>query len=324
MHPFGYIRAHDVDAAITSATSDLSSAFIAGGTGIVDLMQDHAQVPQMLIDINPLPFAAIALEPEGVRIGAMVRNSDVADHPLIRDRYPVLADALSYTATPQLRNMATVGGNLLQRTRCSYFRDITFPCNKRIPGSGCPAIAGFNRAHAILGTSDACIATHASDMAVALVALEAVIHTQGIHGERHIPISDFYLLPGETPDRETILEHGELIVAVELPTSDIAAHSHYFKAPTDNFSLASVAVALEVKAGIIQAARVALGGVATKPWRAHEAEAILVNAPPNESTFTAAAAATVREAAPLEHNGFKVKLLQRMLVYALSQLGGIT
>ncbi len=285
MRSFGYVRANDIETAIASASEYHNAAFIAGGTGIVDLMQDQAQLPDRIVDINHLTLATITGEPQGVRIEAMTRICDVIEHPLIRDRYPVLADALRYTATPQVRNMATVGGNLLQRTRCPYFRDVAFPCNKRIPGSGCPAIEGFNRSHAILGTSEACIATHPSDMAVALVALDAIIHTRRTAGSgssasfqaRRIPIRDFYLLPGDTPDRETVLEPGELILAVELPHSDLAAQSHYFKAPTDNFSLASVAAALKVENGIVQAAQIALGGVATKPWRATEAEAVLLN-----------------------------------------------
>lgn len=318
MQPFGYVRALDVETAIVSATHYDNSAFIAGGTGIVDLMQDDAQQPQLLVDINPLPLATLTSDSQGVRIGAMMRNSDVAEHPLIRDRYSVLSDALSYTATPQLRNMATVGGNLLQRTRCPYFRDVAFPCNKRRPSSGCPAINGINRSHAILGTSEACIATHASDMAVALTALDAIIHTQGVNGERRIPIRDFYVLPGDTPDRETVLEPGELILAVELPHSEFA--SHYFKSPTDNFALASVAIAIKLENRIVQAVRIALGGVATKPWRAIAAEGVLVNAELIELTMHNAAAAIVQEAIPRHYNGFKVELVQRMLVYALSQM----
>ena len=318
MQPFGYVRALDIETAIVNATHYDNSAFIAGGTGIVDLMQDDAQQPQLLIDINPLPLATITSNSQGVRIGSMTRNSDVAEHPLIRDRYPALSDALSYTATPQLRNMATVGGNLLQRTRCPYFRDVAFPCSKRRPSSGCPAINGINRSHAILGTSDACIATHASDMAVALTVLDAIIHTQGANGERRIPIGDFYVLPGDTPDRETVLEPGELILAVELPNSRLA--SHYFKSPTDNFALASVAIAIKLEHGVVQAVRIALGGVATKPWRAIAAEAILINAELTEPTMHHAAAAMVQEAIPRQYNGFKVELIQRMLVYALLQM----
>ncbi len=318
MHPFGYVRARDVETAIASATHYPNSAFIAGGTGIVDLMQDDAEQPQLLVDINPLPLATITSDSQGVRIGAMMRNSDLAEDPLIRLRYPVLSDALSYTATPQLRNMATVGGNLLQRTRCPYFRDVAFPCNKRRPSSGCPAINGINRSHAIFGTSEACIATHASDMAVALTALDAIIHTQGVNGERRIPICDFYLLPGDTPERETVLERGELILAVELPNTELA--SHYFKSPTDNFALASVAIAIKLENGIVQAVRIALGGVATIPWRSQAAEDVLINAELIEPTMRNAAQAIVTEAIARQYNGFKVELIQRMLVYALSQM----
>ena len=321
MHPLGYVRVRDIDTAIHAATQDGTAAFIAGGTGIVDLMQDSAQLPRLLVDINPLPLHTMTVEPHGISIGAMVRNSDVIEQAVIRERYPVLFEALSYSATPQIRNMATVGGNLLQRTRCSYFRDVAFACNKRNPGSGCPAMEGYNRSHAILGTSDRCIATHPSDMAVALTVLDAVIHTRGLQGERRIPITEFYLEPGETPERETVLEHGEIILAVELPTP--LAANHYFKAPTDNFSLASVAVAMDLHDGMIQAARIAFGGVATKPWRSHAAENVLINAPLNASTINAAATAALETAVPRAFNGFKVELLKRMLGYALSTVGGI-
>lgn len=286
-------------------------------------MQDSAQLPRLLVDINPLPINTITVESDGVWIGAMVRNSEVIENAIIRDRYPVLFEALSYSATPQIRNMATVGGNLLQRTRCSYFRDVAFSCNKRDPGSGCPALNGYNRSHAIFGTSDHCIATHPSDMAVALTALDAVIHTRGLNGERRLPITEFYLEPGDTPDRETVLEHGEVIVAIELPSSNLAAKSHYYKAPTDNFSLASVAAALDLHDGVAQAARIAFGGVATKPWRSHAAENVLINAPLRESTISAAATAALETAVPRTFNGFKVELLKRMLSYALSTVGGI-
>ncbi|MBW4475081.1 MAG: xanthine dehydrogenase family protein subunit M [Stenomitos rutilans HA7619-LM2] len=323
MHPLGYVQAREIDTAIHAAIQEATSAFIAGGTGIVDLMQDSAQLPRRLVDINPLPINTITVKTDSVRIGAMVRNSEVIANAMIRDRYPALFDALSYSATPQIRNMATVGGNLLQRTRCSYFRDVTFSCNERNPGSGCPALEGYNRSHAILGTSESCIAAHASDMAVALTALDAVIHTRGLHGERQIPITEFYLEPGETPERETVLEHGEIIVAVELPNSPLAAQSHYFKSPTDNFSLAAVAAALAVHDGVIQAARIAFGGVATKPWRSISAETVLINAPLNEATFNNAAIAALETAVPRTFNGFKVELLKRMLIYALLTVGGI-
>ena len=326
MHPFGYVRADSSESAIATVAEDFEALFLAGGTSIVDLMKDSVQAPRLLVDINPLPLSTIEAKPFGVRIGAMARNSDVAENPMIRDRYPVLAEALLAGASPQLRNMATVGGNLMQRTRCYYFRDVAFACNKRLPGSGCPAIEGFNRTHAILGTSNSCIATHPSDMAVALVTLDAVVHTQGPNGSRRIPMADFHLSPGNTPEQESVLEHGELIAAVDLPASGFAARSHYLKVrdrASYEFALVSVAAALEVEAGIIRSARIALGGVATKPWRTYEAEDVLVGAPPDESTFAAAAAVAVRGAAPQRHNSYKVELTKRTLVRALSNVGAM-
>lgn len=326
MHPFGYVRAAEENLAITTVAPDSRASFLAGGTDLVDLMKDGVFSPELLVDINQLPLTRVEARPDGVRIGALARNSDVADDPTIRDRYPVLSEALLAGASPQLRNMATIGGNLMQRTRCYYFRDTAMSCNKRLLGSGCPAIEGYNRIHAILGTSSSCIATHPSDMAVALVALDAVVHARGPNGERSIPITDFHLLPGDTPERETVLEHGELITAVELPSSGFAVRSHYLKVrdrASYEFALVSVAVAVEVEAGIIRSARVALGGVATKPWRAYEAEQILVEAPLDESTFTAAAAAAVRGAVPYQYNSFKVELTKRAIVSALLHTGGM-
>nr|WP_267313760.1 FAD binding domain-containing protein [Nostoc sphaeroides] len=248
------------------------------------------------------------------------------DAAVIQERYPVLSEALLSGASPQLRNMATVGGNLLQRTRCYYFRDTSMPCNKRVPGSGCAAIEGYNRIHAILGGSDRCIATHPSDMAVAMVALDAVVQTRGPKGERSIPLVDFHLLPGETPERETVLEHGELIVAVDLPASTNAQRSHYLKVrdrASYAFAMTSVAAALDIQNGIIRSARIALGGVGTKPWRAFEAEKILLNKPANQATFQAAALAAIAGAKPQKYNGFKVELTKRTIVKALFTVGGM-
>ncbi|XGV96618.1 MAG: xanthine dehydrogenase family protein subunit M [Leptolyngbya sp. BL-A-14] len=325
MQPFSYQQAEQADSAIASARSD-QSMYLAGGTSLIDLMKLHVQTPQQLVDINALPLAQVERQGNGVRIGAMARNSDVAYNAMIRQQYPVLSEALLSGASPQLRNMATIGGNLLQRTRCYYFRDTAFPCNKRVPGSGCPAIEGYNRIHAILGGSDHCIATHPSDMAVAMMALDAVVQTQGPQGSRSIPIADFHLVPGQTPERETVLEHGELIVAVDLPASPFAARSHYLKVrdrASYAFATSSVAAALELQDGVVRSARLALGGVGTKPWRAYEAEKALLNQPLNQKTLQAAAAAAVQGAKPQKYNGFKVVLTQRTVMRALATVGGM-
>lgn len=323
MQPFTLERTTDPDAAVQAITENLEAKFIGGGTNLVDLMKEGVEAPSHLIDINRLPLIGVESLPDtgGVRIGAIARNSHVANDRLIRERYTMLSEAFLAGASPQLRNMATVGGNLLQRTRCFYFTDPTFPCNKRIPGSGCPAIEGFNRIHAILGTSDHCIATHPSDMCVALAALDAIMRIKGANGERVIPINDFYRLPGETPHLETVLEHGELITAVDLPPIPFAKNSHYLKLRDRTsyaFALVSVAVALDITNGIIRQARLALGGVAPKPWRAISAEAVLVGSRATEATFTQAAAATVRDARPYEYNAFKVEMAQHAIVRALT------
>ncbi|MEH2068961.1 MAG: xanthine dehydrogenase family protein subunit M [Nostoc sp.] len=327
MQPFNYLRASDAAIAVRTANQDNQAKFIAGGTNLLDLMKEGVETPQQLIDINDLPRSQIERLPNGgIRIGALARNSDVAYDANIQRQYPVLSEALLSGASPQLRNMATVGGNLLQRTRCYYFTDTGFSaCNKRIPGSGCAAIAGYNRIHAIFGTSDCCIATHPSDMAVALTALDAVIHTQNANETRQMASADFYLLPGDTPDRETVLQPGELITAVELPPLPFAAGSHYLKVrdrASYDFALVSVAVALDIHNGTIADARIALGGVGTKPWKASAAEQVLIGAPANQSTFEAAAQATIRDAKPQEHNFFKVELLRRTLIQALAIVAG--
>jgi xanthine dehydrogenase YagS FAD-binding subunit len=325
MHPFSYTQAVDEMSAIASVVPQGQAIYIAGGTDLIDLMKLDVQTPLHLVDINALPLGNIEVQGDGVRIGALARNSDVAFHALIRERYPLLSEALLSGATPQLRNAATIGGNLLQRTRCSYFRDTTSACNKRQPQSGCSALDGYNRSHAILGASAYCIATHPSDMCVALVALDAVVQTHGPKGERTIPVADLYLLPDDHPERETVLEHGELVVAVDLPASRFAARSRYLKVrdrASYAFAIVSVAAALDIQDGIIRAARIALGGVAPKPWRAYEAEKILVGQPPQEAVYRAAAVEATRGAQPQRYNAFKVELTQRTIVRALVAVGG--
>ncbi len=324
MQPFSYGTAEQAENAVSSVTPNQNASYLAGGTSLIDLMKLNVQAPEQLIDINALPLSQITVESDKVKIGSMTRNSDVAYHDTIQKKYPVLSEALLSGATPQLRNMATTGGNLLQRTRCYYFRDTASPCNKRIPGSGCPAIEGYNRIHAIFGTSEQCIATHPSDMAVAMMALDAIIQVQGRNGLRSIPISDFYLVPGSTPDRETVLEHGDLITGVELPMTGLAARSHYVKVrdrASYAFAMTSVAAALDVQGGVIKAARIALGGVGTKPWRALEAEKKLVGQLANQEAYRAAAAAAVEGAKPQKHNAFKIELTKRTVMRALETVG---
>jgi xanthine dehydrogenase YagS FAD-binding subunit len=324
MQPFTYSRADAAAGAVKQVGGDARAAFLAGGTTLIDLMKLDVMTPAAIVDINLLPLGKIDVTDAGVRIGAMVRNSDLAYHEAIRKRYPVLPEALLSGATPQIRNMATVGGNLMQRTRCTYFRDTAWACNKRQPGSGCPAIDGYNRAHAVLGTSDRCIATHPSDMCVAMAALDAVVHIQGPDGGRKVPIAEFHVSYGEDPARETVLKHGELITAVELPNTPFFARSHYLKVrdrAAFEFALASAAVAFEIKDGKITAARLALGGVATKPWRAVEAEKVLVGAKPDEAAYAAAAKAALEGAKPQKFNAFKIELARRTIVRALSTVG---
>jgi xanthine dehydrogenase YagS FAD-binding subunit len=325
MNPFVYSRASDVPQAVAQVAAKPHAKFLGGGTNLIDLMKMGVETPETVIDINRLPLTKVEALPNGggVRIGALARNSDVAEHTLIKERYPVLSEAFLAGASPQLRNMATVGGNLLQRTRCYYFYDPAFPaCNKRQPGSGCGAIEGFNRMHAILGQSEHCIATHPSDMCVALAALEAVIHVRGPKGERKIAFADFHRLPGDTPERETNLLPEELITAVDLPASPLAARSHYLKVrdrASYAFALVSVAAALQLDpAGKIVAARIALGGVAHKPWRALEAEKTLAGQVPGEDVFKTAAAAALAGAKGYAHNTFKIELARRSIVRALT------
>jgi xanthine dehydrogenase YagS FAD-binding subunit len=322
MRPVSYARVPDADTAIATVREDPESAFLAGGTTQIDLLRQNVLAPRLLVDINDLPLNRVEdTAGGGLRIGALARMSDVAQVPAVRQRFPVISQALLLGASAQLRNMASMGGNLCQRVRCSYFRDATSPCNKRDPGSGCAALDGFNRGHAILGTSDRCIATHPSDVAVALVALDAVVRTRGPGGERQIAIDDFFLLPGGTPEREHPLEHGELITAIEVPGLPVARRSAYLKVrdrESYEFALVSVAAAVRAQDGVIAEARLALGGVGTKPWRARRAEASLAGQPATRETFAAAAAAELAPARPRPLNAFKVELAQRAIVRALT------
>ncbi|MBA3712398.1 MAG: xanthine dehydrogenase family protein subunit M [Pyrinomonadaceae bacterium] len=326
MKPFVYSRATEAAAAVRQVSNERSAKFIAGGTNLLDLMKSGVELPDRLVDIARLPLAEITALPQGgVRIGAMARNSTAANHPLVRERYPVLTQAFLAGATGQIRNMASVGGNLMQRTRCPYFYDPAMRCNKREPGSGCSAVEGFNRIHAVLGASEQCIAVHPSDMCVALAALDAVVRVQGPEGEREIPFDDFHRLPGDTPQQDTNLRHGELITAVDLPALPFAKRSHYLKVrdrASYEFALVSVAAVLDVSGGRVRDARVALGGVAHKPWRAREAEKILTGARANEETYRKAAEAALSGARAYKHNTFKIELAKRAIVRALSTAGG--
>jgi xanthine dehydrogenase YagS FAD-binding subunit len=324
MHPFSFATAESATAALRLAAGDPSSRYLAGGTTLVDLMKLEVEQPTQLIDITALPLADVATLPNGaLRVGAMVRNSDLAHNEEVRRRYPMLSQALLAGASGQLRNMATTGGNLLQRTRCPYFRDTAMPCNKRESGTGCSALHGENRGHAVLGTSEACIATHPSDMAVALVALDAVVRTMGPEGERAIPLAELHRLPGDHPEIETTLAPGELITAVEIPALPFATRSLYLKVrdrASYAFALASAAVAIDLSNGTVRDARVALGGVGTVPWRSREAEDALRGRPAGVATYRAAADAALASAVPRKDNEFKIELARRTLVRALTRL----
>ncbi len=327
MNEFSYHRAATVDEAVRLA-QDPDAAFIGGGTNLLDLMKGGVMTPHALIDVSRLPLSEIAELPDGsLRIGAMALNTDAANHPLVRQHYPLLTQALLAGASQQLRNMATVGGNLLQRTRCYYFYDTGFGhCNKRMPGSGCDALDGFNRNHAILGASKACIATNPSDMCVALAALRATVLVKGATGERRIDMQDFHRLPGDTPQRDTNLSPGELITAVELPRTNFASHAYYLKVrdrASYAFALVSVAAALHIENGLVQDAGLALGGVAHRPWRVPRAEAALVGQPLTEQTMHAAADILLEGAQGQRHNAFKIPLARRSVVRALSHAGGM-
>ena len=324
MHPFTYKFATETHLAIKAINSEPNAVFLAGGTTLIDLMKLHVENPDTVIDINDLPLSKITEIPYGgIRIGALVKNSDCAHSQIIRERYPVLSEAILSGASPQLRNMATTGGNLLQKTRCYYYRDSSQPCNKRQPGSGCPAIDGVNRIHAVLGTSKHCIAVNPSDMAVALTALDAEVVTISSKGERRIPIDAFYLLPGDHPERENVLSPGELIVGVDLAPLPFAKRSHYLKVrdrASYAFALASAAVALDIENGVIKDSRIVMGGVGTRPWRAYEAERILKGKPVGRDLFKSAAEAGLTGAKQYKDNGFKVELAKRTVVRALTTI----
>jgi xanthine dehydrogenase YagS FAD-binding subunit len=321
MRPFRYERAADVGEAVALLAAEPRGAFLAGGTNLVDHLRLGIATPDLLVDVRRLTSGEITDLPDsGVRVGAAVTNSDLAADGRIRRRYPMLSEAVLAGASGQIRNVATVGGNLLQRTRCVYFQDLTTPCNKREPWSGCSALEGYNRDAAILGTSERCVATHPSDMAVALVALEAQVRTRGPAGERTIPVADLHRLPGELPEQDTVLDHGELITAVDIPPLAFASHSRYRKVrdrASYAFALVSIAAALDVADGVVRDLRVALGGVAHKPWRAKVFEELLRGEPATEDRFRAAAAAELVEARPLAGNGFKVPLAGNLLVRSL-------
>ena len=325
MNPFRYAQATDAGAAVATANGDPRIRYIAGGTNILDLMKDDVEQPGVLLDITRLPLRAIIANGAGVRLGALTTMADAADAPAVKERFPVVSQALLAGASPQLRNMATLGGNIMQRTRCAYFRDVSQACNKRAPGRGCAAIAGQNRNHAVIGTSDHCICTHPSDFAVALMAVDAQVHVRGPGGMRTIPIAGFHVLPGATPGRETVLEHGDLVEAIELPSGPRTRNSAYVKVrdrASYEFALVSVAAALETAVGVIRSARIALGGVAPTPWRAHEAEAVLIGRPATAETFAAAAAAATNGMRGYGKNDFKIALTRRTVVRALQLAGG--
>ena len=325
---FEYARATDVADAVRLITGEPTAKFIAGGTNLIDLMKEDVERPAKLIDISRLPLTKVEETADGgIRIGALVPNSDLAYHPLIGQRYPLLASAILAGASAQLRNMASTGGNLLQRTRCAYFYDTVTPCNKRVAGSGCSAINGLNRGHAILGTSEACIATHPSDMCVALAALEAKVRVMGISGERTIAFEDFHRLPGATPHLDTNLQPGEIITAVELPVKGFAGNYSYLKIRdrlSYAFALVSIAAAMTLDGNTIREARLALGGVAHKPWRNKSAEAALVGRTPDQLSFTDAADLLLRDAKSYAQNGFKIDLARRGIVRTLTQAARAT
>ncbi len=323
MRPFRYARATDVAEALAAVAHGAEGRFVAGGTNLVDLMKAGVEAPTHLVDVSRLPLDAIEERDGGIRLGATALNSDVAQHPAIRARYPVLTEALVAGASEQIRNRATVGGNLLQRTRCYYFSDPSFPeCNKRTPGSGCAALSGRNRIHAILGASPHCVATYPGDMAVALSALEAVVQVRGPDGTRAIPIGELHRLPGDAPHLDTVLRPGELITAVDLPAMPFARSSRYVKVRdrwSYAFALVSVAAILDVDDdGIVRDARIALGGVAAKPWRLPGAERTMIGRPAGDSAYDAAAEVLLSSAEPLRDNAFKVELARRCVVHALA------
>ncbi|MBA2345306.1 MAG: xanthine dehydrogenase family protein subunit M [Rubrobacter sp.] len=324
MRPYKYVRAQDVDGAVATLAEAPNAAFLAGGTNLVDLMKLEVMTPDMLVDVRRLTSDRVeGLDDGGLRIGAAVPNSVLAADHKIRSRYPALSQALLAGASGQLRNLATTGGNLLQHTRCVYWQDVTTPCNKREPGSGCSAIEGHNKNHAILGASEHCVATHPSDMAVAMAALDAFINVQGPEGERRIPIEELHRLPGDEPQRDTTLQHGELITSVDLPPVEFFSNSKYRKVrerASYAFALVSVAAALDIEDGIVGDVRIALGGVAHKPWRATKAEEALRGEPASEANFRAAADIELEDAQPLRDNAFKVPLARNVITRTLLDL----
>ncbi|MEU0946588.1 xanthine dehydrogenase family protein subunit M [Streptomyces canus] len=324
MREFAYDRALDVSGALALLDADPDARFLGGGTNLVDLMKSGVERPTRLVDVRELPLDGIEVTADsGLRIGATVTNSDLAAHPEVRRRYPALAQAVLAGASGQLRNMATVGGNLLQRTRCGYFTDVTKPCNKRVPGSGCPAIEGEHHNHAILGASEHCVAIHPSDMGVALTVFDAVVSYETADGPGALPLADFYLPVGDTPHRETALPPGALITGITLPPAPVAARSRYRKVrerASYAFAIGSVAAALDVRDGVVRDVRLAFGAVASRPWRATAAERVLTGAPADAETFAAAADAELAAAKPLLHNAYKVTLMRNLVVAVLTEL----
>ncbi|MGA5200432.1 FAD binding domain-containing protein [Streptomyces variegatus] len=324
MHPFTFTKASDTVEALSAGRR--GGRYIAGGTTLVDLMRETVERPETLVDISALPLREVTVtERGGLRIGALVRMAEAAAHAKVRTTYPVISEALELSASAQLRNMATIGGNIMQRTRCTYFRDVTAACNKREPRSGCAARGGFNRTHAILGTSESCVATHPSDVAVAFAALEASVHLLGPDGARSVPFADFLFRPGSTPNREQVLRQGELITAVEIPAYSRPLKSGYLKVrdrQSYEFALTSAAVALHVRGGVIQEAKVAAGGVGTVPWKLPAVEKHLIGERPSQALWAEAAKHAADGARPLEHNRFKVELLKRTVERQLRIVGG--
>jgi xanthine dehydrogenase YagS FAD-binding subunit len=323
MKSFKYTRAGEPASAVQSVSANPSAKFLAGGTNLLDLMKEYVERPDELVDITRLNLSQIKSEKGGLSIGALAKNTETANHPLVRQNYPLLTQAILAGASAQLRNMATNGGNLMQRTRCQYFYDVAMPCNKREPGTGCGALEGINRIHAVFGYSDKCVATYPGDMANALYALDAVVRIRGANGrERTVPVQDFHRLPGDTPEKDNVLAHGELIVAIEMPKNNFANKSYYLKVrdrASYAFALVSVAAALETKGDQIQQARIVLGSVAHKPWRSMEAEKALTGKSATEETFRQAAEIAMSGAKPLKHNAYKVELGKRAIVLALQR-----
>ncbi|WP_319435828.1 xanthine dehydrogenase family protein subunit M [Mycobacterium sp. RTGN5] len=312
MYPFSFTKAVDEVSALGAGAS--GARYIAGGTTLIDLMRETVERPQSVVDINALPYRHIELQRNILRVGALVRMSDLATHPGVREQFPVIAEALELSASPQLRNMASIGGNLMQRPRCLYFRDVTAACNRRTPGAGCSAVGGHNRTHAIFGTSNACVASHPSDLAVALVALDATVLVRDIDGQAMIRIADFFRQPGETPDREHNLRPGQLITGIEVPVSPEARRSGYLKVrdrQSYEFALTSAAVAMDIRGGLVRSARVAVGGVGTVPWRLPAVERVLAGRPAGPELWRSASAFAADGARPLSENGFKVELIKR-------------